>query len=155
MKEPLFSAENRLFEFGWTRWKQCKPKLHWHALSANRETMTPPKTSRIVLTDWKWTSIADSAESILCTRKPNKGFIHCAALLQGVLIMEQTKPNFFARIANYFREVKSELKKVVWPTFKKIRQNTLIVIIYVLIVGLVIWALDMLFTWGMAFFINR
>lgn len=69
--------------------------------------------------------------------------------------MEQTKPNFFARIANYFREVKSELKKVVWPTFKKIRQNTLIVIIYVLIVGLVIWALDMLFTWGMAFFINR
>ncbi len=69
--------------------------------------------------------------------------------------MEQTKPKFFARITNYFREVKSELKKVVWPTFKKVRQNTLIVIIYVLIVGLVIWALDMLFTWGMAFFINR
>lgn len=69
--------------------------------------------------------------------------------------MEQTKPNFFARIANYFKEVKSELKKVVWPTFKKIRQNSLIVIIYVLVVGLVIWALDLLFTWGMAFFINR
>lgn len=69
--------------------------------------------------------------------------------------MEQTKPNFFARIANYFREVKSELKKVVWPTFKKIRQNTLIVIIYVLVVGLVIWALDLLFKCGMAFFINR
>ncbi len=69
--------------------------------------------------------------------------------------MEQTKPNFFARIVNYFKEVKSELKKVVWPTFKKIRQNTVIVILYVLIVGLVIWALDLLFTWGMAFFINR
>ncbi|MEE1014031.1 MAG: preprotein translocase subunit SecE [Clostridia bacterium] len=69
--------------------------------------------------------------------------------------MEQTKPNFFARIANYFKEVKAELKKVVWPTFKKVRQNTLIVIIYVLIVGLVIWALDALFGWGMAFFINR
>lgn len=69
--------------------------------------------------------------------------------------MEQTKPNFFARIANYFKEVKAELKKVVWPTLKKVRQNTLIVIIYVLIVGLVIWALDALFGWGMAFFINR
>ena len=76
-------------------------------------------------------------------------------MLQGVLIMEQTKPNFFARIANYFKEVKAELKKVVWPTLKKVRQNTLIVIIYVLIVGLVIWALDALFGWGMAFFINR
>ena len=69
--------------------------------------------------------------------------------------MEKAKPNFFARIANYFKEVKSELKKVVWPTFSKIRQNTLIVIIYVLIVGLVIWGLDMLFTWGMSLLINR
>lgn len=69
--------------------------------------------------------------------------------------MEQAKPNFFARIANYFKEVKSELKKVVWPTFSKIRQNTLIVIIYVLIVGLAIWGLDMLFTWGMSLLINR
>ena len=69
--------------------------------------------------------------------------------------MEQAKPNFFARIANYFKEVKSELKKVVWPTFSKIKQTTLIVIIYVLIVGLVIWGLDMLFTWGMSLLINR
>ena len=69
--------------------------------------------------------------------------------------MEQTQPKFFASIANYFKEVKVEMKKVVWPSFAKIRQNTLIVLIYVLIVGLVIWALDMLFTWGMAFFINR
>ena len=69
--------------------------------------------------------------------------------------MEQTKPNFFAKIANYFKEVKAEMKKVVWPSFAKVRQNTIIVLIYVLIVGLVIWALDMLFTWGMAFFINR
>ena len=47
------------------------------------------------------------------------------------------------------------MKKVVWPTFAKVRQNTFIFIIYVLIVGLVIWALDMLFTWGMSFFVNR
>ena len=69
--------------------------------------------------------------------------------------MEQKKPNVFARIGNFFKEVKSELKKVVWPTFAKIKQNTLIVIIYVLIIGLVIWGLDMLFGWGMQLFINR
>lgn len=69
--------------------------------------------------------------------------------------MEQTKRNFFARITGYFKEVKAEMKKVVWPTFSKVRQNTLIVILYVIIVGLVIWGLDMLFTWGMSFFINR
>ncbi len=69
--------------------------------------------------------------------------------------MEQTKPNFFARIGNFFKEVKSELKKVVWPTFAKIKQNTLIVIIYVLVIGVVIWGLDLLFGWGMSLFVNR
>ncbi len=69
--------------------------------------------------------------------------------------MEQTKPNFFGRIANYFKEVKAEMKKVVWPTMKKVRQNTFIVIVYVLIVGVIIWALDMLFTWGMGLIVNR
>ncbi len=69
--------------------------------------------------------------------------------------MDQTKPNIFARIANFFREVKAEMKKVVWPSFAKVKQNTLIVILYVLIVGLVIWGLDLLFGWGMSLFINR
>ena len=69
--------------------------------------------------------------------------------------MEQTKPNFFNKIAKYFKEVKSEMKKVVWPTFAKVKQNTLIVIIYVLLVGVVIWGLDALFTWVMSLIINR
>ena len=63
--------------------------------------------------------------------------------------------SFFQRIAKYVREVKAEMKKVVWPTFKKIRQNTLVVMLYVLIVGIVIWVLDALFTWGISFIINR
>ena len=69
--------------------------------------------------------------------------------------MEQKKPNVFAKIAGFFKEVKAELKKVVWPSFAKIKQNTLIVIIYVLIIGVVIWGLDMLFGWGMQLFVNR
>ena len=43
--------------------------------------------------------------------------------------MEQTKPSFFNRVAKYFKEVKSEMKKVIWPTFAKVRQNTLIVML--------------------------
>lgn len=69
--------------------------------------------------------------------------------------MEQTKPSFFNRIAKYFKEVKSEMKKVVWPAFSKVRQNTLIVIAYVILIGIVIWGLDALFTWVMSFMINR
>ena len=69
--------------------------------------------------------------------------------------MEQTKPSFFNRVAKYFKKVKSEMKKVIWPTFAKVRQNTLIVMLYVVIVGIVIWGLDALFTWGMSLIISR
>ena len=61
----------------------------------------------------------------------------------------------FGKIKKWFREMMAELKKVVWPTFAKIKQNTLIVIIYVLVIGVVIWGLDMLFGWGMQLFVNR
>lgn len=69
--------------------------------------------------------------------------------------MEQTKVSFFDKIKKYFKEVKAEMKKVVWPAFSKIKQNTIIVIVYVLLVGLVIWGLDALFTWVMSMIISR
>ena len=69
--------------------------------------------------------------------------------------MDQTKPNLFARIANYFKEVKAEMKKVVWPSRGKVKNNTITVLVYVLIVGIVICGLDVLFTWPMQLFITR
>jgi preprotein translocase subunit SecE len=58
---------------------------------------------------------------------------------------EEKKVGFFKRIARYFREMKSELKKVVWPTFKQIRNNTGVVITALILVGVIIAVLDFLF----------
>ena len=69
--------------------------------------------------------------------------------------MNDKKPGFFARIKNWFVDMKAEFKRVVWPSFKKIRQNTLIVLIFVLVVGAIIWILDWLFGWGLKTLINR
>ena len=59
---------------------------------------------------------------------------------------EVKKENFFkrvlGRIAKYFRELRSELKKVVWPTPKQVLKNTLIVILCVIFVGVFIWVFD-------------
>ncbi len=41
---------------------------------------------------------------------------------------KKSKPGVFARIGRWFRELKIELKKVVWPTGKQTVNNTLIVI---------------------------
>ena len=49
---------------------------------------------------------------------------------------------FFGGIARYFRELKSELNKVVWPTPNQVIKNTLIVLACVLVVGVFIWVFD-------------
>jgi preprotein translocase subunit SecE len=46
------------------------------------------------------------------------------------------------RLAKWFREMKSELKKVVWPTRKQVINNTVIVLVIVVISAVVVWAVD-------------
>ena len=52
------------------------------------------------------------------------------------------KPGFFQRIVKFFRETKSELKKVVYPSPKQLVNNTAVVLLCVLIVGICVWILD-------------
>ena len=56
------------------------------------------------------------------------------------------KPNFFVRtgkrFSKWFREMKSELKKVVWPSGKQLLNNTIIVLVAVLIVGVIVCLFD-------------
>ena len=59
---------------------------------------------------------------------------------------KKSKPGVFSRIGRWMRELKSELKKVQWPTTKQTVNNTLIVIACVLVVGVFIWAFDALAT---------
>ena len=59
---------------------------------------------------------------------------------------EAKKETWFKRtwgkVKKYFRELKSELKKVVWPTPQQVLKNTLIVVGCVVVVGVFIWLFD-------------
>ncbi|MBO5556594.1 MAG: preprotein translocase subunit SecE [Oscillospiraceae bacterium] len=55
---------------------------------------------------------------------------------------EETKPGFFKRVAKWFREMKSELKKVIWPTPKTLLNNTLISVGMMLASAVVLWGFD-------------
>ena len=65
---------------------------------------------------------------------------------------EVKKENWFKRawggIRRYFRELRSELKKVVWPTPKQVLKNTLIVVACVLIVGVFVVVFDLVARYG-------
>ena len=54
--------------------------------------------------------------------------------------------NWFQRawrgIKKWFREMKSELKKVVWPNRKTTTKNVLVAVTVMVVSGVVIWAFD-------------
>ena len=46
------------------------------------------------------------------------------------------------RIIRFFKDYKSEVKKMVWPGLKEVIKNTVIVLIMCLLVGVLIWLID-------------
>ena len=55
---------------------------------------------------------------------------------------DDTKAGFFKRVGKWFREMRSELKKVVWPNKKHVAKDTGIVLLCSLVVGACIWIFD-------------
>ena len=57
---------------------------------------------------------------------------------------DETKPNVFQRVSKWFREMKSELKKVVWPTGQQLFNNTLVSVVVMVASAIVLWGFDKL-----------
>ena len=53
-----------------------------------------------------------------------------------------------AKVAEFFRNVKSECKKIVWTPWKTVRKNTVVVVIIVIVCAIVIGLLDFIFAKG-------
>ena len=64
---------------------------------------------------------------------------------------EKEKKSFFSKVGKFFRGYVSEFKKIVWPTWKQVRKNTLVTIVMVIAVGIFIWLLDFAFGWLLDF----
>jgi preprotein translocase subunit SecE len=64
---------------------------------------------------------------------------------------EVRRTGFFGRIGGFFREVISELRKVIWPTRKELLTYTAVVIVFVTIITTIVAALDYGFAKGILF----
>ena len=55
---------------------------------------------------------------------------------------EEKKLGFFGRIKKWFHDMKSELKKVIWPTPKQLATNTGVALVVMAIAAVVLWVFD-------------
>ena len=56
------------------------------------------------------------------------------------------KPGVFARLGRSLRDMRGEIKKVVWPSKKQIINNTMIVISFCVLAAIVVGGLDLVLT---------
>ena len=66
------------------------------------------------------------------------------ALIAGFVSLQTAKGKAFFVL---FKEAKTEIRKVVWPTRQETAQTTAIVVVVVLLVGLMLWGLDSFLSW--------
>ena len=77
-------------------------------------------------------------------------FLFAAAAIANLLVSDAievaeskgAKKPILKRIVLFFRDYKSEVKKIVWPGLKDVVKNTIIVLIMCLLVGALIWIVD-------------
>lgn len=62
--------------------------------------------------------------------------------------VEKKKEKFRSRVAKWFRSMKSELKKVIWPTKKQVLKNTAVALVVMVIAAIAIWGFDSLASTG-------
>jgi len=51
----------------------------------------------------------------------------------------------------FARDARTEVRKVIWPTRQETVQTTLMVVVMVILVGIMLWLIDMLLRWGVLF----
>ncbi|WP_137843392.1 preprotein translocase subunit SecE [Microbacterium sp. 2FI] len=59
----------------------------------------------------------------------------------------EKKPNVFARIALFIRQVFAELRKVVTPTRQELLKYTGVVLGFVVVMMAIVYGLDLFFVW--------
>lgn len=57
-------------------------------------------------------------------------------------VKKSGKPGFFQRVRNYFGDVRSEIRRVSWPTPADLKSYTVAVIVILVIFGVATWLID-------------
>ena len=57
------------------------------------------------------------------------------------------KIRWYKRLGNFFKDVRSELKKVTWPSRNEVTSTTIVVIAATIFFGFYLFFMDIIFSW--------
>jgi preprotein translocase subunit SecE len=47
-------------------------------------------------------------------------------------------------VVTYLQEVRAEVRKITWPTWDELRRTTLVIIVFVIVIGIIIGIMDVI-----------
>ena len=97
------------------------------------ETKTKPLSQKEAEKEAKKAAKREKKEAIKAAKEAKKN----AAKKEG-----KEKLGFFAKIAKFFRDYRSEFKKLVWPSPQQLAKNSAVVLVSMVICGAALWAID-------------
>jgi preprotein translocase subunit SecE len=62
----------------------------------------------------------------------------------------EEKVKWYKRLGNFLREVKTEAKKVTWPSRPEVYSTTVVVIIAMVFFGFYLFFMDIVFSWAIS-----
>jgi preprotein translocase subunit SecE len=74
--------------------------------------------------------------------KPDEKKQKAAKLATKTVVKDKNNKKRIDSLKRYFIETKAEFKKIVWPTPKQVLNNTIVVLVMIVVVGAIIWILD-------------
>ena len=98
-------------------------------------------------------SIANSAKNVQHIKKQNKPFKGEIKLPKKEVSKNDKKEK--KENKHFFKDFKAELKRVIWPTPKQLVNNTIAVIVIVLITAAIVFVLDLVFEFANKQGVNR
>ena len=72
------------------------------------------------------------------------GLLAIVAVAMGVMYTTQLGYGIWL----FARDARTEVRKVIWPTRQETVQTTLMVVVMVILVGIMLWLIDMVLRWG-------
>ena len=69
-------------------------------------------------------------------------------------LKNQTAPKKEGKISAFFKDFKAEFRKIIWPSRDELAKKTVTVIITSLLIGVLVFALDTVYTTGYSFILN-
>src|SRR6185436_3499401 len=129
-----------------SRTKQCPAKKSFSlARPAKTATTSPTRTSVSTPSASSGRSTAPAATATSSTRKRSR----CASIprawepeMASVEVVERR--SFPGRVTQFYHEVQDEMRKVTWPDRAQLKDTTIKIIIFVLFIGAVIGAIDLI-----------